>query len=144
MQTERAYEGRCLCGAVELRVVGRPAAMGFCHCGSCRRWSAGPVSAFTLWPPTAVNITRGLDQIGSFQRTERSIRKWCRSCGGHLLTEHPTWGVVYVSPAVLEAFPFDPMLHLNYAETVLHLRDGLPKMKDLPVEMGGSGVVLPE
>lgn len=144
MQTERAYEGRCLCGAVELRVVGRPAAMGFCHCGSCRRWSAGPVSAFTLWPPTSVNITRGLDRIGSFQRTERSIRKWCRSCGGHLLTEHPTWGVVYVSPAVLEAFPFDPMLHLNYAETVLHLRDGLPKMKDLPVEMGGSGVVLPE
>lgn len=144
MQTEREYKGRCLCGAVELRVVGRPAAMGFCHCSSCRKWSAGPVSAFTLWPPTAVNIVRGLDQIGSFQRTERSIRKWCRSCGGHLLTEHPTWGVVYVFAAVLEAFRFDPMLHLNYAETVLHLRDGLPKMKDLPAEMGGSGVVLPE
>ncbi len=144
MQTEREYKGRCLCGAVELRVVGRPAAMGFCHCSSCRKWSAGPVSAFTLWPPTAVNIVRGLDQIGSFQRTERSIRKWCRSCGGHLLTEHPTWGVVYVFAAVLEAFPFDPMLHLNYAETVLYLRDGLPKMKDLPAEMGGSGVVLPE
>jgi hypothetical protein len=144
MQTEREYEGHCLCGEVELRVVGRPAAMWFCHCSSCRRWSAAPVNAITLWSPTAVNIVRGGDLVGSFQRTERTIRKWCRSCGGHLLTEHPTWGVVDVYAGVLEAFPFDPMMHVNYAEAVVPFRDGLPKLKDLPVEMGGSGVVLPE
>jgi len=27
---------------------------------------------------------------------------------------------------------------------VLHVRDGLPKMKDLPAEMGGSGDTLAE
>jgi hypothetical protein len=27
---------------------------------------------------------------------------------------------------------------------VLHVKDGLPKMKDMPKEMGGSGVSLPE
>jgi hypothetical protein len=37
-----------------------------------------------------------------------------------------------------------PQLHVNYAESVLPIRDGLPKMKDMPKEMGGSGVVLPE
>jgi hypothetical protein len=33
---------------------------------------------------------------------------------------------------------------VNYQETVLRIRDGLPKLKDLPSEMGGSGVAIPE
>jgi hypothetical protein len=33
---------------------------------------------------------------------------------------------------------------VNYAESVLPVRDGLPKMKDLPKEMGGSGETCPE
>ena len=36
------------------------------------------------------------------------------------------------------------MLHVNYGETVLPMRDGLPKQKDFPKEMGGSGTSLPE
>src|SRR5262245_4610415 len=83
----KEYQGRCFCGAAELRVVGEPAAAGYCHCSSCRQWSAGPVNAFTLWAPDAVTITRNADQVGSYQKTERSIRKWCKACSGHLLTE---------------------------------------------------------
>ncbi len=29
-------------------------------------------------------------------------------------------------------------------ETVLRMRDGLPKFKDFPAELGGSGATLPE
>jgi hypothetical protein len=36
------------------------------------------------------------------------------------------------------------MLHVNYGETVLPVRDGLPKQKDFPKEMGGTGTLLPE
>jgi len=144
MPTERAHKGRCFCGAVEIQVVGKPAAMGYCHCTSCREWSASPVNAFTLWPPSAVTVTRGADQLAAFSRSERSIRKWCKRCGGHVLTEHPTWNVIDVYAAVLPEFPFDPMLHVNYSETVLHLRDGLPKLRDYPKEMGGSGTPVAE
>ena len=35
-------------------------------------------------------------------------------------------------------------VHVNYADTVLPMRDGLPKMKDFPSEFGGSGEMLPE
>ena len=45
---------------------------------------------------------------------------------------------------MLADFPFEPQVHVNYAETVLHLHDGLPKQKDFPAELGGSGVALPE
>jgi hypothetical protein len=144
MPSERGYEGRCFCGAVELRVTGEPAAMGYCHCDSCRRWSAGPVNAFTLWAPSAVVVTRGADQLGAYAKTERSVRKWCKRCGGHVLTEHPQWNLVDVYAAVIPDFPFSPGVHVNYGETVLHLRDGLPKQRDLPAEMGGSGTLLRE
>ena len=41
-------------------------------------------------------------------------------------------------------FPFAPGLHVNYESTVLHITDGLPKLKDFPAEMGGSGETLAE
>jgi hypothetical protein len=34
---------------------------------------------------------------------------------------------------------FKPSVHVNYAETVLSMRDGLPRFKDFPAEFGGSG-----
>jgi hypothetical protein len=142
MSTEREYRGRCFCGAVELRVTGAPAAMGYCHCTSCRQWSAGPVNAFTLWPPAAVTITRGADQVGAFNKSPNSIRKWCKACGGHLLTEHPEWKLIDVYAAVIPDLRFHPQLHVNYGETVLPVHDGLPKQRDLPTEMGGTGTLV--
>ena len=52
-----SHKGKCFCGAVEVKVTGAPEGMGYCHCESCRSWSAGPVNAFTLWKPDAVKIT---------------------------------------------------------------------------------------
>lgn len=144
MSSKDEYRGRCFCGAVELKVSGKPAAMGYCHCSSCREWSAGPVNAFSLWPPQAVSVMRGAEHIGAYQKSERSVRKWCKQCGGHLFTEHPTWGVTDVYAAVIPRLAFKPMLHVNYAETVLAMHDGLPKQQDLPAEMGGSGVLAAE
>jgi hypothetical protein len=139
-----AYTGRCFCGAVELAVTGEPVAAGFCHCESCRSWSAAPVNAFSLWKPEAVRVTKGEADIGVYQKTERSQRKFCRKCGGHLLTEHPLWGLTDVYAATIPAYRHEPALHVNYAEAVLRMRDGLPKMKDVPKEMGGSGETMPE
>jgi hypothetical protein len=144
MPGDEIYKGSCFCGAVEVTATGEPAAMGYCHCESCRQWSAGPVNAFTLWKPDAVRITKGAANVGSFARTPRSIRKWCKTCGGHLFTEHPHWNLVDVYAAVTPGFSFEPGVHVHYQESVLRIPDGLPKLKDLPAEMGGSGAALPE
>ena len=138
------YKGSCFCGSVQFTVSGEPAAMGYCHCESCRSWSAGPVNAFTLWKPDAVKVTRGAEHVGGFSKTPTSERKWCKQCGGHLFTAHPLWGVTDVYAASIPDFPYQPGLHVNYQETRLRIKDGLPKMKDMPAEMGGSGVVLAE
>ena len=144
MSPENEYKGRCFCGAVELRVTGQPAAMGYCHCTSCREWSAGPVNAFTLWPPSAVTVTRGANLLGAYKKTENSIRKWCKACGGHLFTEHPAFGLTDVYAAAIPGLAFEPMLHVNYSETVLRMHDGLPKQHDFPTDLGGSGNLLAE
>ena len=144
MSTDNQYQGRCFCGAVELSVTGKPAAMGYCHCTSCREWSAGPVNAFTLWPPHAVSVTRGAHLLGEYKKTENSIRKWCKACGGHVLTEHPGFGLIDVYAAAIPGLAFEPMLHVNYAETVLRMPDGLPKQRDFPAELGGSGTLIAE
>lgn len=136
--------GACFCGAVEIEVTGAPVGMGYCHCASCRSWSAGPVNAFTLWPEGTVRVTRGADRIGTYSMTPRSERQFCTQCGGHLMTYHPHWKLMDVYAAVIPGVAFVPGVHVNYAETVLPMRDGLPKMKDFPSELGGSGETMAE
>ena len=139
MSDKGSYSGSCFCGAVRFTVSGEPAAMGYCHCESCRHWSAGPVNAFSLWKPEAVRVTQGANNIGTHNKTPRSSRKFCKTCGGHLFTEHPHWNLIDVYAAVIPGFDFKPGVHVNYQETVLHIKDGLPKLNDYPKEMGGSG-----
>jgi hypothetical protein len=144
MTDDNRVEGRCFCGAVVLEASGPPAAMGYCHCDSCRHWSAGPVNAFTLWAPDKVKVKQGEDKLESYAKTEASHRKWCRDCGGHVMSDHPGMKMVDIPAAVIPTLDFKPALHVHYGETVLHIKDGLPKLKDLPSEMGGSGETLPE
>ena len=138
------HKGECFCGAVKIEVSGEPAGMGYCHCSSCRTWSGGPVNAFTLWQPSAVKVTAGAEHVGMYQKTPTSERKYCKKCGGHLMTNHPPLKLVDVFASTLPKLKFTPGVHVNYAETVLPMRDGLPKLKDFPAELGGSGEQIPE
>ena len=91
-------------------LTGEPARMGYCHCNSCRRWSAGPVNAFTLWQPERVKITSGEENIGTYNKPPQTYRKWCKVCGGHIFTEHPGLGLTDVYAAVISDLPFIPGL----------------------------------
>ena len=137
-------KGRCFCGAVEIEAEGEPEAMGYCHCESCRSWSASPINAFSLWKPDAVKVTKGADNLATFAKTPMSERQFCKTCGGHVMAMHPPLGLADIYQATLPGMDFKPAVHLNYQETVLHVYDGLPKLKDFPKEFGGSGETLPE
>ncbi len=151
MNQTTTHQGHCFCGAVKFTLTDQPEVMAYCHCDSCRQWSAGPVSAFTLWKPTSMHITQGANNVALFDQnplsddqTVVSKRVWCKTCGGHLYTDHPTMGLIDVPAAVIENFRFEPAFHVHYQESVHTIKDGLPKFKDLPTEAGGSGVELDE
>jgi len=138
------HTGTCFCGAIEIAVSGTPAEMGYCHCASCRAYSGGPLSAYILWKAEDVRVTRGAALLGRFSKTAMSERQFCTRCGGHLMTGHPGLGMTDVRPAVVPGVAFAPTVHLNYAEAVLPIRDGLTKLKDFPAAAGGSGAAVPE
>jgi len=140
----KTHSGTCFCGAVRIETQGEPAGMGYCHCGSCRSWSGGPVNAFTLWQPDAVRVVAGAEHLATYSKNPFIERQYCAKCGGHLMANHPTIGLVDVFAATLPELKFVPGVHVNYSETVLPMRDGLPKLKDFPSELGGSGIAVPE
>ena len=135
------HKGQCFCGAVRIEVTGPPQSMAYCHCESCRSWSGSPVHASTMWMADAVKVVTGAEQIRSFQKTPQSIshRQSCAKCGGHLMIYHPAFGMYDVMAATIPTLTFVPSVHVNYSETVLPIRDGLPKFRDFPREFGGSG-----
>ena len=45
---------------------------------------------------------------------------------------------------MIPGFRHEASVHVHYQETRLPMKDGLPKFKDIPKEMGGSGATLPE
>ena len=140
----KTHKGECFCGSVKIEVTGEPEGMGYCHCRSCRSWSGGPVNAFSLWKPENVRVTAGESNVATFTKTPLSERKYCSKCGGHLMTNHPPLGMVDVFAATIPTLDFKAGVHINYAETVLPMRDGLPKLKDFPKDFGGSGEAVPE
>jgi hypothetical protein len=138
------HTGTCFCRAVEIEVTGAPEEMGYCHCNSCRSYSGGPLSAFILWKAENVKVTKGAEFLGRFNKSGMSDRQFCTKCGGHIMTDHPTLGLTDVGAGAIPTVAFKPTVHLNYAETVLPMKDGLSKLKDFPAEVGGSGETIPE
>ncbi|MBR0851057.1 GFA family protein [Bradyrhizobium diazoefficiens] len=139
-----SYRAGCFCGAVEVEVTGKPLFEGYCHCADCQAWSAAPINAFSLWKSDSVRVTRGEAELGSFNKTEHSTRKFCKTCGGHVMTEHPRMRLIDVYANLLKGYRHQPTLHANYASKMVSVKDGLPKYADLPAELGGSGEMLPD
>lgn len=102
------------------------------------------MNAFTLWKRDEVKVTKGKDSLVNYALTDASQRKFCKQCGGHVMSDHPGGDFTDVYAAVLPTVKFEPGIHVNYESAVLKIKDGLPKMKDFPAEMGGSGETLPE
>ena len=132
------HKGACFCGSVEIEAHGAPEPWVItAHCSSCR-WSWSVLNAFTLWKPDNVKVTKGAEFVARFMKTEKSGLEFCKKCGGHVMTDHPTMGLVDVYAATIPTQKFSPGVHVNYAETVLPMKDGLPKVNDFPAELACS------
>ena len=73
--------GGCLCGAV--RFIARPknGEFGACHCGMCRRWTAGPF--FAMECEGAVDV-QDTSNLGVYRSSEWAERCFCKRCGSVL------------------------------------------------------------
>ena len=138
------YIGKCMCGAVQFEVPGEPFAMLICHCIDCRAWSASPVNGATAFKRDELTVTKGQEFIKKYNSSEGHDRCWCSKCGGHIFSDHPAFDLIDVYASVLDGIEFKLGAHENYAQSILPIKDGLPKFKDFPKELGGSGELMDE
>lgn len=87
--SEPTLDGGCLCGSVRYRLEGAPIWTAFCHCGSCRRATGAPVSAYVGYDRKAVAWTLGRPK---FVATSSGVRRgFCADCGSPLTYEGERW-----------------------------------------------------
>ncbi|MFK7746222.1 MAG: GFA family protein [Roseobacter sp.] len=140
------YHAQCSCGTVKLEAEGEPVVQCYCHCNSCRSRTGSPVSAPVLWPKSSVRFSAGEDKVDRYSKynePEGGVFT-CAICKG-LVGVHLAEAQLFdIFAGLLSDLDFKPTVHLNYENAVLPIHDGLPKLKDMPTDWGGSGEFLPE
>lgn len=134
--TPRVETGRCLCGAVELRLSGEPLSVTYCHCQSCRRATGGPVSVFVGYETAQIAWPKQKPQ--SFASSPGIDRPFCAQCGTRIgYSDADLPGRLYLHIGVLDhPERFRPQWHAFDAQRLdwLTIADGLPRFDGFSVK----------
>ena len=82
--------GRCLCGAVRFEANVPQESFSMCHCGMCRRWTAGLFMTVQAVGP--LQLVAGADTVSWHRSSAWAERGFCSRCGSSLfwrLAEDP-------------------------------------------------------
>lgn len=72
------YHGHCLCGQLTFEASGEPRWVAYCHCASCRRHTASPVTCFVNFKLADVRFSGERTRYAS---SEGVTRSHCATCG---------------------------------------------------------------
>ena len=129
MAEQREDSGRCLCGAVELRLSGAPISVTYCHCESCRRATGGPLAVLVGYEAAQVSYPK--EKPRSFASSPGKDRPFCPHCGSRVaFTDARLPGKIYFNVGLLDhPERFAPTCHALAAERLPWLRidDRLPQ-----------------
>ena len=137
-------KGSCLCGAISFVCEFPTKWCCHCHCSLCRK-SHG--SAFVTWFGVASEQFKFLsgdtpEELGVYHSTPDATRKFCKTCGSHLIFESQRWpGEIHLTVASLLG-PLDrnPKIHVFCSDAAEWL--DLPSLHTLPRHGGASGLEL--
>ena len=73
--------GGCLCGAVRFEVAVPEGHIHACHCGMCRRWTAGPFMSVNC---PGVPDFESADSLRWHRTSDWAERGFCGTCGSSL------------------------------------------------------------
>ena len=140
------YHAQCACGAVKMEADGEPLVQCYCHCNSCHSRTGSPVSAPVLWPRPKIRFVSGEDKLRRYSKNnhpEGGVLT-CGVCNGLVGVYLADAGLFDIFAGLFSDLKFTPTVHLNYENAVLPIKDGLPKLKDMPADWGGSGEFMVE
>ncbi|MEM8791808.1 MAG: GFA family protein [Pseudomonadota bacterium] len=121
--------GRCLCGGVRFRFSGKPLWQGHCHCESCRKGCAAPMTSFIgvvdgAWAWTG-------EEPSLYESSPGVRRYFCARCGSQMAYAADRFpGETHFYAASLDdPSAYAPSFHVFAAEAVpwLVIEDDLPR-----------------
>ena len=94
----------------------------------------------------AVRFVPGEENVKRFKITDtRPVERLsCKQCGACIGTCVPVLNFYDICIGILHDFEFNPSIHTNYQDRVVSMPDGLPKFRDLPKSVGGTGQKMAE
>ncbi len=124
--------GGCMCEEVRYEAVGKPVAVSYCHCHSCRRHTGAPVVAFVVFEQDRVKFTKANRKI--YNSSPGVERGFCSQCGSSLTCEGEYMGCPMIgfhistldSPDV-----YVPTIHQRHGERIdwFDVADNLPRLR---------------
>ena len=133
---EKQYSGSCLCGAVRFTVTRFEPLIGHCHCSMCRKFHGAAFSTFGEVRLEHLRWLSGEDRLKSYVAANRTVRKFCDTCGSSMVFISPfntEAGTVEVALATLDdgtgLYP-DAHIYTRYKVPWLDLCDDLPKYQE--------------
>jgi hypothetical protein len=105
--------GSCLCGGVAYEAAAEPSPIVHCHCRTCRKTHGAAFSSVATVPKSSFRWTKGMDLLREFESSPGKIRKFCQSCGSHLVAERAGKDVMVLRLGCLDT-PIEPrvMAHI--------------------------------
>ncbi len=121
--------GHCLCGAVTYTIQCAETWACHCHCESCRRQTASPITTFLGIP------TERFEWTGAAPKTYASspgvTRSFCATCGTPMAFQSDRYpGEIHLYAATLtNPEDFTPRFHVHHHEHLpwLNIEDDLPR-----------------
>ena len=140
----KTYTSNCLCKAVSFEITGPPAMCVVCHCSMCRRSTGAPYTHVAAFPSANVKLIGDEDALQTYNSSEGLERRRCAKCGAnvlHVIAAHKlsaiplgTMNGAFENNTYID--DFKPACHLFYADRVVDVKDGAPKMKQKTPEHG--------
>jgi hypothetical protein len=121
--------GHCLCGAVTYAIQGPETWACHCHCDSCRRQTASPVTTFLGIPLARFQWTGAAPK--TFASSPGVTRSFCATCGTPMAFQADRYaGEIHLYAATLtNPQDFAPRFHVHHHEHLpwLSIDDDLPR-----------------
>jgi hypothetical protein len=128
-------DAKCRCGAIALRITGKPVVQLYCHCDDCQTAHGAAYVLSAIFPASAVEVERGRPTPLVVKAIERMR---CEDCGSYLFSELARVGMRSVSAYLLPKEEFNPQFHVQCQHAVLPVVDNLPHYKAFPAAFGGA------
>ncbi len=129
-------KGSCHCGSVRYEIEGDIERIVHCHCHTCRKVNGTVFGTSALADSGKFRVTRGEDDLVSYESTPGKHRCFCRHCGSHVVARVDSRPeVVVLRIGTLDDDPGTrPMAHIWVSQKApwYEITGDLPQFEEFP------------